>query len=30
MDIQESMHRLLQSKETFGNLLYEVFFARCS
>jgi hemoglobin-like flavoprotein len=29
MDIQESMHRLLQCKETFGNLFYEVFFTRC-
>jgi hemoglobin-like flavoprotein len=29
MDIQESMHRLLQSKETFGRVFYEVFFERC-
>jgi hemoglobin-like flavoprotein len=29
MDIQESMHRLLQSKEMFGSLFYEVFFTRC-
>jgi hemoglobin-like flavoprotein len=29
MDIQESLHRLLQSKESFGVLFYEVFFERC-
>jgi hemoglobin-like flavoprotein len=29
MDIQESVHRVLQSKETFGSLFYEVFFTRC-
>jgi hemoglobin-like flavoprotein len=29
MDIQESLHRLLQSKEVFGVLFYEVFFERC-
>ena len=29
MDIQESMQRLLQGKETFGSLFYKVFFTRC-
>jgi hemoglobin-like flavoprotein len=29
MDIKESLHRLLQGKESFGVLFYEVFFERC-
>lgn len=29
MDIQESLHRLLQRKEAFGALFYDVFFQRC-
>jgi hemoglobin-like flavoprotein len=29
MDIQESLHRLLQSKESFGVQFYKVFFDRC-
>ena len=29
MDIHESLHRLLQRKESFGTLFYDVFFERC-
>jgi hemoglobin-like flavoprotein len=29
MDIHESLHRLLQRKELFGTLFYDVFFERC-
>jgi hemoglobin-like flavoprotein len=29
MDINESLHRLLQSKESFGALFYKIFFERC-
>ena len=29
MDIQESLHHLMQSKDSFGVLFYEVFFERC-